>query len=325
MNKLLRQLTADLLKTFQDQPDKVQHFDSSPLPDKQEIYRILADVQFLLFPGYFGEPGLSFDAIEEQIGYRVAHVFERLRTQVLRESLHTCRYPNPSCKHCHDYAGMVAQNLLAGLPALREILDLDVKAAFRNDPAATSFDEIIFSYPGLEAITIYRVAHLLVEQGLALIPRIMTEYAHSRTGIDIHPGARIGPGFFIDHGTGVVIGETTDIGCNVTLYQGVTLGALNFPRDAQGNVIRRAKRHPTIEAEVVIYAGATILGGNTVIGRGSVIGGNVWLTESVPPYSRVVMAKSELTITPRKPPEPGSAAAPAPSSGSAPTSRPPSR
>ncbi len=325
MNKLLRQLTADLLQTFQGQREKIQHFDSSPLPDKQEIYRILADIQFLLFPGYFGEPGLSFDAIEEQIGYRVAYVFERLRTQTLRESLHTCRFPNPSCKHCHDYAALVAQNLLAGLPALRETLDLDVKAAFRNDPAASSFDEIIFSYPGLEAITIYRVAHLLVEQGLVLIPRIMTEYAHSKTGIDIHPGARIGPGFFIDHGTGVVIGETTDIGCNVTLYQGVTLGALNFPRDAQGNVIRRAKRHPTIETGVVIYAGATILGGNTVIGSGSVIGGNVWLTESVPPNSRVVMAKSDLSITPRKPTEPGPSAAPPPSAANGSASRPPSR
>lgn len=320
MNKRLRDLTADLLKTFREQLEGgagkesgarvggVQHFDSSPLPDKQEIYRVLADVQFLLFPGYFGEPGLSFDAIEEQIGYRVAHVMERLRTQVLRESLHACRFPNPGCRHCQDYAVLVAENLLAGLPGIRETLDVDVQEAFKNDPAASSYDEIIFSYPGLEAITVYRVAHLLVEQGLVLIPRIMTEWAHARTGIDIHPGARIGPGFFIDHGTGVVIGETTDIGCNVTLYQGVTLGALNFPRDAQGNVIRRAKRHPTLEAGVVIYAGATILGGNTVIGHGSVIGGNVWLTESIPPNSRVVMAKSDLSITPRKPAPPTSPA-----------------
>ena len=163
------------------------------------------------------------------------------------------------------------------------ILEQDVQAAFEGDPAAKSHHEIIFCYPGLEAVTIYRIAHELLLLGVPLIPRMMTEHAHSKTGIDIHPGARIGPGFFIDHGTGVVIGETCDIGTNVKLYQGVTLGALSFPRDAAGNIIRGMKRHPTLEDDVVVYANATILGGDTVIGQGAVIGSNVWLTQSVAP------------------------------------------
>jgi len=309
MKKILENLTRDLLKSFSEETADVQHFDNSPLPDKNEIYQIIEDLRFLLFPGYFCETGVSFDTIEQQIGYRVAHVYERLKNQINKESLHSCKFPNPSCNHCQDASGLAAQSLISKLPDLRNILDEDVKAAFNNDPAASGFDEVIFSYPGLEAITVFRLAHVLVEHGMALIPRIMSEWAHSRTGVDIHPGATIGPGFFIDHGTGVVVGQTTEIGKNVTIYQGVTLGAVNFPRDSQGNLIRKTKRHPTIQDDVVIYAGATILGGNTIIGRGSVIGGNVWLTESVPPNSCVEIAKGELTIRPRHSAEtkPGSA------------------
>jgi serine O-acetyltransferase len=179
---------------------------------------------------------------------------------------------------------------------LRARLANDVQAAFEGDPAAKSFDEVIFAYPAIFAITIYRLAHELHLQGIPLLPRIMTEHAHSVTGIDIHPGATIGSGFFIDHGTGVVIGETTHIGNHVKLYQGVTLGALSLAMDDEGRMIRGKKRHPTIEDDVIIYAGATILGGTTVIGRGSVIGGNVWLTRSVPPYTRVVISEPELLI-----------------------------
>ena len=174
-----------------------------------------------------------------------------------------------------------------------------MQAAYDGDPAAKSIDEVIFAYPAIFAITIFRIAHELNLQGIPLLPRIMTEHAHSVTGIDIHPGATIGKGFFIDHGTGVVIGETTIIGNHVKLYQGVTLGALSFAMDEEGRMIRGKKRHPTIEDDVVIYAGATILGGNTVIGRGSVIGGNVWLTRSVPPYTRVVISEPELVIDQR--------------------------
>ena len=185
---------------------------------------------------------------------------------------------------------------LRKLPNLRARLSIDVQAAHDGDPAATSIDEVIFAYPAIFAITIYRLAHELHLQGIPLLPRIMTEHAHSVTGIDIHPGATIGDGFFIDHGTGVVIGETTFIGNRVKLYQGVTLGALSFAMDAEGRMIRGKKRHPTIEDDVVIYAGATILGGTTIIGRGCVIGGNVWLTRSVPPYSRVLISEPELVI-----------------------------
>jgi serine O-acetyltransferase len=171
----------------------------------------------------------------------------------------------------------------------------DVRAGYQGDPAAKSYDEIIFSYPGLFAVTVYRVAHLLYEQGLPLVPRVMTEYAHSATGIDIHPGASIGESFFIDHGTGAVIGETTEIGKRVRVYQGVTLGALSVPRE-EVEALRNKKRHPTIEDDVVIYSGATILGGETVIGARSVIGGNVWITESVPPDTHVYLKKPELVF-----------------------------
>ncbi len=179
---------------------------------------------------------------------------------------------------------------------MRLILEQDAQAAFEGDPAAKSHHEIIFCYPGLEAVSVYRIAHELLLLGVPLIPRMMTEYAHQKTGIDIHPGARIGPGFFIDHGTGVVIGETCDIGANVKLYQGVTLGALSFPRDAAGNIIRGMKRHPTLEDDVVVYANATILGGDTVIGKGAVIGSSVWLTQSVGPSTVVSLEKPSLRI-----------------------------
>ncbi|HEY9071715.1 MAG TPA: serine O-acetyltransferase EpsC [Candidatus Ozemobacteraceae bacterium] len=297
MNPMLKSLSDKVMAGFANGSDAVQHFDASPLPDKREIARVIEDALFLLFPGYYGDSQLSFESMELQAGYRIATLYERLQAQVLRESLHSCKFAHRSCRHCQDYAAVIARTLIETLPTIRELLEDDVRAAFRNDPAASSFDEIIFSYPGLEAIAVYRLAHFLSDQGLVLMPRIMTEWAHARTGIDIHPGAKIGRSFFIDHGTGVVIGQTTVIGERVTLYQGVTLGALNFPRDAHGNVIRHAKRHPTIEDDVVIYAGATILGGNTIIGRGSVIGGNVWLTESVPPETRVLNARPELRIT----------------------------
>jgi len=182
------------------------------------------------------------------------------------------------------------------LPSLRLMLASDVRAAYQGDPAARSFDEIIFSYPGLFAVSVYRMAHNLWEQRIPFLPRIITEYAHSVTGIDIHPGAHIGESFFIDHGTGVVIGETTEIGNSVRLYQGVTLGALSLPRDA-GEQLRNKKRHPTIEDDVIVYSGARILGGDTVIGARSIIGGNVWLTESVPPDIRIILKKPELIFT----------------------------
>ena len=192
---------------------------------------------------------------------------------------------------------------LERLPQVRMVLEEDVRAAFEGDPAAKSYHEIVFCYPGFEAISIYRLAHELLSLGVPLIPRMMAESAHAKTGIDIHPGATIGPGFFIDHGTGVVIGETCLIGEDVKLYQGVTLGALSFPRDAEGNLVRNKKRHPTLEDGVVVYANATILGGDTVIGHHAVIGSNVWLTHSVGPNTRVLMEEPTLKI--RRPDEAG--------------------
>jgi serine O-acetyltransferase len=197
-------------------------------------------------------------------------------------------------------ASTAALEFLRRIPRVREWLAGDVQAAYDGDPAARSLDEIIFSYPGLEAITVYRIAHELWEVKVPLLPRIMTEIAHGDTGIDVHPGATIGRRFFIDHGTGVVIGETTEIGNDVRIYQGVTLGALSIQKDAMGRAIRGGKRHPTIEDDVIIYSGATLLGGETVVGRGSTIGGNVWLTHSVPPNSIVMTKEPGLVVADKK-------------------------
>ena len=202
---------------------------------------------------------------------------------------------NLSCSGCEAQGHNLALDVMAAIPKIRQTLASDVRAAYEGDPAAKSHDEIIFSYPGLYAISVYRVAHKLFALGVPMLPRIMTEHAHSTTGIDIHPGATIGGRFVIDHGTGVVIGETTEIGENVRIYQGVTLGALSLPKDA-GEKLRGKKRHPTIEDDAIIYSGATILGGETIIGARSVVGGNVWLTESIPPDTTVLMEMPKLII-----------------------------
>jgi serine O-acetyltransferase len=218
--------------------------------------------------------------------------------EIYRGIRHDCKLSENICPHCEDVAETQAISFLEKIPTLRNFLARDVEAAYDGDPAAKGHDEIIFSYPCIFAIMVYRLAHELHVQEIPLLPRIMTEFAHSKTGIDIHPGARIGKNFFIDHGTGVVIGETTEIGENVKLYQGVTLGALSFPKDEMGNIVRDKKRHPTIEDDVVIYAGATVLGGDTLIGKGSIIGGNVWLTHSVPPGTKVLIAEPQLIMAP---------------------------
>ncbi len=301
MKKSLKKIVDDILKSINEDRKEVQHFDSSPLPDKDKIHRVIEDIFIILYPGYLGHSEMSFETIDMRIGYRVAKVYEELKPQVHRELIHECQRGSKPCGQCDKAAEIMVLGFLSNIPSMRAALDLDVKAAFVNDPAAVNFDEIIISYPGLEAVSVHRVAHYFYNSGLRLIPRIMTEWAHSRTGVDIHPGASIGKSFFIDHGTGVVIGETTVIGDNVTLYQGVTLGALNFPRDKQGQIIRRARRHPTIENSVVIYAGATILGGETTINENSTIGGNAWITESVPANTRVVLGNADLKISPRKP------------------------
>jgi serine O-acetyltransferase len=271
----------------------IAHYDTAMIPSKESVIEILEDLKDLLFPGYFRQQGFDAYSLSYHIGNLVNAVFKKLALQIALSIRHECRRLNSPCTQCLDRGQRDALTFLKKIAMLREILAGDVQAAYDGDPAAKSLDEIIFSYPCILAITVYRVAHELHVQGVPLLPRIMTEYAHGVTGIDIHPGAKIGKDFFIDHGTGVVIGETTEIGDRVKIYQGVTLGALSIPKDVQGNLIRGTKRHPTIEDDVTLYSNATILG-PMVIGTRSVIGGNVWITRDVPPDTMVAIEQPHL-------------------------------
>ena len=269
------------------------HVDYEPIPSEGYVVDIIDKLREILFPGYFNREKIDPVNLKYSIGQSVSIVFDMLSEQIAHSIRHECfRYDLP-CSECEEQGQKIGLAFLETIPSLRKILATDVRAVYDGDPAAKSYDEIIFSYPGVFAITVYRVAHQLFKFQVPLLPRIMTEHAHSLTGIDIHPGAEIGESFVIDHGTGVVIGETTVIGKNVRIYQGVTLGALSLPKDA-GERLRGKKRHPTIEDDVIIYSGATILGGDTVIGTRSVIGGNVWITESVPPDTKVIMETPRL-------------------------------
>jgi len=289
----LPDIVEDIFNSYQTTPD-TRNIGESPLPNKAAIIEIVEEIREILFPGYYGDSGLCWENVRYFIGSNIDKLFVNLGTEISRSFKHECKETGHICIECVDRAGQYCLDFFKKIPILRGLLADDVQAAYDGDPAAKSLDEIIFSYPGILAITTYRIAHELHIQGLPLIPRIMTEYAHGITGIDIHPGAKIGRSFFIDHGTGVVIGETCEIGDRVKIYQGVTLGALSFPKDSQGMIVRGRKRHPTIEDDVTIYAGATILGGDTVIGKGSVIGGNVWMVESVPPGTRVSIENPQL-------------------------------
>jgi len=262
----------------------INHISGPNLPSRQRIIDILHTLRSLLFPGYYEHEPVDETSLLYLTGERVAQVRKSLAEEIYKSLCHDCRLQN-TCEQiskCEEKAKIITDSLLHSLPQIRAQLFLDVQAALDGDPAAKSAAEVIVAYPGLVAISTHRLAHFLYQHGVPLLPRIMSEYIHHQTGIDIHPGATIGNSFFIDHGTGVVIGETTVIGDHVKIYQGVTLGALSVKKG-----LAREKRHPTIEDRVTIYAGATILGGETVIGHDSVIGGNVWLTQSVPPFSRV--------------------------------------
>lgn len=269
------------------------HIDYEPIPSMASVVDILQRLKEIIFPGYFTRDKLDPVNLKYAMGQAISKLFDLLSEQICRSIRHDCFRYDLECSECSEQGHEFTLQFLETIPELRRLLTTDVSAAFEGDPAAKSYDEIIFSYPGILALTVHRIAHQLHLLGVPLLPRIMSEYAHSVTGIDIHPGARIGKGFVIDHGTGVVIGETTVIGNNVRIYQGVTLGALSLPKGA-GEKFRGKKRHPTIEDDVIIYSGATILGGDTVIGAGSVIGGNVWLTESIPPETKVLMKEPEL-------------------------------
>jgi len=290
----LRGVVQEMVKSCAEE-HTVDNVDAALIPSKDEIIRILNVLNDILFPGYFGKQELTRSSLEYHLGNEITALFELLSAQISRSIRHECRRMDSLCVRCVQKGRQEALAFLEKLPSCRYLLGRDVRAHYENDPAAKALDEIVFCYPGLNAIFVYRVAHELWLQRIPLIPRIMTEHAHSLTGIDIHPGAKIGTDFFIDHGTGVVIGETTEIGDRVRIYQGVTLGALSVPRGSDGgNSLRDKKRHPTIEDDVTIYAQATILGGKTVIGARSVIGGNVWLTSSVPPDTAVVMETPRL-------------------------------
>jgi serine O-acetyltransferase len=296
LKETLPEITEAVVATYTE-CSRTSHLGHKPLPSREAIGDSLCDLLDILYPGYWRRQNLHLGNVEYHVGDLIDRLHDTLTLQIARalRHEHDCHAEVPLI----DLEGLAQQKtveLLRRLPDVRLELEQDVQAAYEGDPAAKSYHEVIFCYPGLEAVTVYRVAHELLLLGVPLIPRMMTEFAHSRTGIDIHPGARIKPGFFIDHGTGVVIGETCDIGSNVKLYQGVTLGALSFPRDAEGNIIRGMKRHPTLEDEVVVYANATILGGDTVVGHHAVIGSNVWLTQSVPPHTVVALEKPSLRM-----------------------------
>ncbi len=262
---------------------------------RTQVIGALKDLRSLVLPGIYEHEPVSQTELKAVINEKIARTAAGLCAAVKSILVRECNETGEAA--CIEKAERVTAKVIEGLPGIRSALDADIRAAYEGDPAAKSYEEIILSYPSLEAVGIYRIAHLIDSFGVPVIPRIMTEYAHKNTGIDIHPGAKIGSSFFIDHGTGVVIGETCTIGDNVKLYQGVTLGAKSFPLDAQGHPIKGIKRHPDIEDNVVIYAGATILGPVTV-GHHSVIGGNVWLTEPVPPYSTVFNAQPAPVIKP---------------------------
>mgnify|MGYP001277185679 CR=1 FL=1 len=276
------------------------HVNTSIIPSRDSIIEILDLLKDLLFPGYFGNQELSEHNLDFHIGEEINNLYRKISNQITRSIRHECSRHEQTCKQCIETGCVEAVEFLKKIPEIRKKLALDVKAALDGDPAAKDSDEVIFSYPGLIAIMIYRIAHEFYVKDIPLIPRIMSEYAHSMTGIDIHPGARIGNSFFIDHGTGIVVGETTDIGDNVRIYQGVTLGALSLKKDPKtGKFKDFEKRHPTIEDNVIIYANAIILGGKTVIGKNSVVGGNVWLTESIPPNNTVMVKSPELIVKKR--------------------------
>src|SRR2546429_1967188 len=289
-----RDAVDELLQTY-GEPGGINYLAAAAtLPSRLAIEAACAELMSLMFPGFRSQALVSSDDLTDVTRTRIRALHARLKTEICR-SLGKI----PPDEATEAKAEEVLSLFLKELPAVRRLLWTDIDAAYEGDPAATSYEEIILAYPSLEAIAIYRMAHLLYEK-VPLLPRIMTEWAHSRTGIDIHPGAKIGSHFFIDHGTGVVLGETTELGSHVKLYHAVTLGARSFQKDQDGKIKKGGKRHPTAEDDVTIYPGSTILGGETVIGARSTIGGNVFLVQSVPPDSLVYYEEKQLRIVPKR-------------------------
>jgi serine O-acetyltransferase len=272
-----------------------EHRLGEPLPSKVRLEKIINIVREIIFPGYFGDTTLRPNTTRHYMGVYIDELYELLSVEVLAGMCFECQDENIDKTEKHsEKAEEIALEFIEYLPEIRRKLVADVESTYLNDPAARNHGEVIFCYPAIRAITNYRMAHKLLQLNVPLIPRFISEMAHSETGIDIHPRAEIGENFTIDHGTGVVIGSTSIIGNNVKIYQGVTLGAKSFPLDENGNPIKGIPRHPVVEDDVVIYAGATILG-RVTIGKGSVIGGNVWVTKDMPPYSKLIQSRSRET------------------------------
>ncbi len=297
LKEQLPELTSRIVQTYTE-VSAISHLGHCALPNYEVVIEAAEDLKEIIYPGYRRREGLHIGNVTYHVGDLIDGLHDKLTVQIARAMRHDAGFSH-DCGGDIDFEALgqaKAILFLEELPELRKMLALDAQAALDGDPAVKTLDEVIFCYPGLEAVTIYRLAHALHQLEIPLIPRMMTEWAHSKTGIDIHPGAKIGHHFFIDHGTGVVIGETCEIGDHVKLYQGVTLGALSFATDGEGHLVRGQKRHPTIEDSVVIYANATVLGGRTVIGHHSVIGSSVWLTRSLEPHTTVVLEKPKLKI-----------------------------
>jgi serine O-acetyltransferase len=273
----------------------MDHLEGKDLPSKKVVIEVLEDLLSVFFPGYLGKAEVTKANTKYFLGTTLASIHSRLTDEVEKSLKYICRKIK-ECPHdvCRRRARVVVKEFLEKIPELRAIVGGDIVAAYDGDPAAVSSEEVILSYPCVLAITTYRIAHELYLKGVPMVPRIMSEHVHSLTGIDIHPGAKIGKNFFIDHGTGVVIGETTEIGDNVKLYQGVTLGALSFAKDEKGALIRGTKRHPTVGNNVVIYSGATLLGPNAIIGDNVIIGGNVWITDPVASGTKITISPPDL-------------------------------
>lgn len=288
----LTSISAEIVATYQ-QIGGINRLDRENLPSPNRVIEILDSFLTVIFPGYFGERVPARSNILFFVQSAVDSLYVRCVEEFERALKYQCKMDECEICDCVQMAEDTALNVIGKLPELRELLKLDIQAGYEGDPAATSTEEIILCYPFVYAIAAHRLAHEITAQNIPLIPRIMSEWAHHRTGIDIHPGATIGKRFFIDHGTGVVIGETTEIGNDVKIYQGVTLGALSFPKKPDGTIVKGGKRHPTIEDNVTIYAGATILGGKTVIGKGAVIGANAWITKSIPPGTQVTISMNQ--------------------------------
>ncbi len=300
VEKGLPKLVDDIIRNYETFGG-MDHLEGKDLPSKKVVTEVLEDLFTVLFPGYLGRAEITKANIKYFLGSTLTSVYTRLTGEVEKSLKYICRKISECPEDiCQARAHVVVKEVLEKLPEIRSLLSGDIEAAYYGDPAAVSNEEVILSYPCVLAVTTYRVAHELYLRGVPLIPRIMSEHVHSLTGIDIHPGAKIGKNFFIDHGTGVVIGETAEIGDNVKLYQGVTLGALSFPKDEKGHIIKGRKRHPTVGKNVIIYSGATLLGADAIVGDNVVIGGNVWITSKVASGTKIAIAPPELKYQKKK-------------------------